>query len=195
MSSFSKVPKLSQECVTSVHPSPNLLWATLQDGAAFLLERRGDVHSALRIQIQGLDGANRRLVQAVRSGRLDLGAAAAALADQNGPGSGLHRLRLGGGAAALMRQRRSVAAPSCGKESAAALVAAMLDGNAALPAEVKAARDANSSAIAMCLRQVNECLMAGVPLARLIVACSNLLHFISDAGFPRTIWHQALCLP
>jgi hypothetical protein len=116
------------------------------------------VHSALRIQIQGLDRANRQLVQSVRDGRLDLGAAAAAAlaALQSGPSSGLHSL--GGGSAgvasALMRHRRSAAAPLGGATSAAAAVAALLEGKAMLPAEVRAANDAHSGAVAMCLRQV-----------------------------------------
>ncbi|EFN56695.1 hypothetical protein CHLNCDRAFT_144060 [Chlorella variabilis] len=64
----------------------------IQDGAAFLLERRGDVHSALSIHIQNLDKANRYLAWAVRTRHLDLaGAAAAAIAAATDGTSGLRK--------------------------------------------------------------------------------------------------------
>lgn len=134
--------------------------ATLsQDGAAFLLERRGDVHSALNIYIQTLDRANRQLATAVRGGQLDLAAAAAAAvateADSSAAGSLAARL---GAPAPLARSRRPslLRGGATFRGGAAAAAAAALlgaPGGVPLPRELQAARDASASAVAMCLRQ------------------------------------------
>lgn len=134
------------------HPTPG------QDGAAFLLERRGDVASALRIHIKRLDAANRHLAAAVREGRLDLAAAAAQSVAGGGGGGSAARLHPAGAppagpAVALMRQRRPSAQRGTGDAAAAAAVAALLDASAAQPPELRAARDALAAAVAMCLRR------------------------------------------
>jgi hypothetical protein len=130
----------------------------LQDGAAFLLERRGDVHSALRILIQNLDSANRQLVSAVCEGQLDLAAAAAAAVVAVADGDRLLMHGLKGirrsGAAALMRQRRPTLTRINGTAAATAAAAALLEGRVPPPSELQRARDALSSALAMCLRCV-----------------------------------------
>lgn len=132
-----------------------------------MLERRGDVHSALKIYIQTLDRANRQLVAAVQSGQLDLaGMAAAAVAEEVDSGSqhgASVAARLGGrsSVAALLRTRQPLprggnvgtAAGANASSTAAAAVASLLDSSFAPPRELQAARDALSSAIAMCLRQ------------------------------------------
>lgn len=129
-----------------------------QDGAAFLLERRGDVASALRIHIRRLDAANRQLAAAVREGRLDLAAAAAQAVAAAAEGGLAGRRLLGGRqvgpAAALMRQRRPSASVGPAEAVAAAAAAALLDSGAEQPAELRAVRDALAGAVAMCLRWV-----------------------------------------
>lgn len=135
----------------------------MQDGAAFLLERRGDVASALKIYIQSLDAANRALAAAVRAGRLDLAAAAAAAvvaADEQASSSrgALHGRLPMGAAAALMHQRRPTPqrGGSTAGAAAASAAAALLDSSLAPPLELRAARDALTSAVAMCLRRVDR---------------------------------------
>ncbi|KAL4426026.1 hypothetical protein ABPG75_010042 [Micractinium tetrahymenae] len=136
----------------------------VQDGAAFLLERRGDVHSALKIYIQTLDRANRQLAAAVRGGQLDLAAAAAAAvaaeADGGSAGSLVTRARPAA-AAALMRSRRPSllrGAGSGGSSAAAAAAVALLAGagGTPLPRKLQAARDALAGAVAMCLRYSDD---------------------------------------
>ena len=117
----------------------------LQDGAAYLLERRGDVQSALKIYIHNLDRANRNLVQAVQGGKLDLAAAAAAAAAA-GAGSSSSAA---GGHASLLRHRRPSAVRPASAAAAAGACAALLQ---APPSPVREALDALRCAVAMCLR-------------------------------------------
>ncbi|KAL4853636.1 Vacuolar protein sorting-associated protein 8 [Chlorella vulgaris] len=132
------------------------LQLSVQDGAAFLLERRGDVHSALRILIQNLDSANRQLVANVCEGQLDLAAAAAAavVAVADGDRLSMHGVKgiRRSGAAALMRQRRPTLTRINGTAAATAAAAALLESRVPPPSELQRARDALSSALAMCLR-------------------------------------------
>lgn len=125
----------------------------VQDGAAFLLERRGDMHGALRIHIQALDQANKDLVAAVRSGRLDLSAAAAAAvaAAADAAYGGAATGRPPAASVVLLRPRR-LTAGRAGSSAAASAAMALLDSEL-VPPELQAARDALAAAIAMCLRQ------------------------------------------
>ncbi|KAL4418863.1 hypothetical protein ABPG77_002930, partial [Micractinium sp. CCAP 211/92] len=153
----------------------------VQDGAAFLLERRGDVHSALNIYIQTLDRANRQLATAVRGGQLDLAAAAAAAvaaeADSSAAGSLAARL---GAPAPLARSRRPslLRGGATFRGGAAAAAAAALLGapsGVPLPRELQAARDASASAVAMCLRYSDDriALEAASPTAGLHPAAAQ----------------------
>lgn len=138
-------------------PSPAPASPPRQDGAAFLLERRGDVASALRIHIRRLDAANRQLAAAVREGRLDLAAAAAQAVAAGGGGAPRLRPAAGppaGPAVAMMRQRRPSTQRGAGDAAAAAAVAALLGASMVRPPELRAAHDALAAAVAMCLRQV-----------------------------------------
>jgi hypothetical protein len=130
-------------------PAFHALHFLLQDGAAYLLERRGDVQSALKIYIQNLDRANRNLVEAVQSGKLDLAGAAAAAAAAAAAGAGSSSSGAAGGHASLLRQRRPSAVRPASAAAAAGACAVLLQ---APPAEVREAVDALRSAVAMCLR-------------------------------------------
>ena len=124
----------------------------VQDGAAYLLERRGDVQSALKIYIQNLDRGNRSLVAAVQSGTLDLaGAALAAEAATAtvGVGSSGGSGGAAGHASLLLRQRRPAPPRAASAAAAAAACAALLQ---VPPAQVREALVALRSAVAMCLR-------------------------------------------
>ena len=127
---------------------------SVQDGAAFLLERRGDVRSALTIHIQGLDAANRALAGAVRGGQVDLAvAAAAATAAAEAGGGGLAARARPAGAAAAPPRRLGLPRGGGGGGAAAAAAAALLSGSGpTAPRELQAARDAMVNAVAMCLR-------------------------------------------
>ena len=157
----SELPSGGHLTSLALHLPPTALG---QDGAAFLLERRGDVHSALNIYIQTLDKANRQLVAAVRGGPLALAAAAAAAvaaeADGRSAGSLAAPAQLAT-SAPLVRSRRLSLLRGGGSYragAAAAAAAALLagPGGLPLPRELQAARDASASAVAMCLRQAHS---------------------------------------
>lgn len=99
-----------------------------QAAAAFLLERRGDVQSALRIYVEALEASNRDLVEAVKAG-----AALPAFAHA-GPGSSP--------AAPQLRAPRLSPRP----------LGALALGAEGAPPELKAAQQAMRNAISMCLR-------------------------------------------
>lgn len=114
------------------------------------------MHSALSIHIQNLDKANRYLAWAVRTRHLDLaGAAAAAIAAATDGTSGLRKLAVvrPTGPVALMRGRRPTLPSSSGNAAAAVAAATLLESSLPAPPELQAARNALSSAVAMCLRQ------------------------------------------
>ncbi|GAB4818305.1 hypothetical protein N2152v2_005351 [Parachlorella kessleri] len=116
----------------------------VQDGAAFLLERRGDVQSALKIYIQALDGANRALVEAMRRG----GEAVEQLVAISSPVTG--RTGQGGQPFGATRPRRLTPVWAPGRAASLGLPPSAA-GLAGLP-ELHAAQESLRSAIAVCIR-------------------------------------------
>ena len=159
--------------------------SAVQDGAAFLLERRGDVHSALRIHIQNLDRTNRQLVAAVRDGQLDLAQAAAEAVAAAADGQGTSPAAKLTGAGAVMRGRRSTLTRCGGNQAAAAAAALLMESGMPVPAEVQAARDALSCAMGMCLRQEAAHAAAFIaPLLHVLVApVPRLMHAAPVSSF------------
>eukprot|EP00887_Chlorella_sp_A99_P007106 scaffold2.g7106.t1 len=148
----------------------------VQDAAAFLLERRGDVQSALAIRLDTVRRTNARLVGAGREGALDALQLAPAPAPAPAPARGArapapaaaaaaaaaarHRrlasyagLLAGRADPALLPLLRQASAgggllpPSSPSAAAAAAAAA-----GSLPPELRAAREALAEALSMCLR-------------------------------------------
>ncbi|PSC67185.1 vacuolar sorting-associated 8-like protein isoform X1 [Micractinium conductrix] len=171
---------------------------SVQDGAAFLLERRGDVRSALTIHIQGLDAANRALAGAVRGGQVDLAvAAAAATAAAEAGGGGLAARARPGGAAAAPPRRLGLPRGGGGGGAAAAAAAALLSGSGpTAPRELQAARDAMVNAVAMCLRHSDDrvALSAAAPPPGLdAAAAAQLGSRVEVSADPlQQLWFQVL---